>query len=193
MIKTNIKKDFPHHLNHYLFTDKSIYVADYTKQTQSQKGIEIFTENPPITIDYFSLLNDNKLHVRNIIFNNKSFIYPNGNARSQCECVAFPEISHINSWVLFLELKYSNKPYNNTNNLHKAINQLYKTRTYYYQKGIFHKSNICYLLASLPMQREPFANFSITPPKLQTLKIKHNVVLRLQNKATIENDNNIFV
>ncbi|MDR0412889.1 MAG: hypothetical protein LBH61_03695, partial [Dysgonamonadaceae bacterium] len=108
MIIANIKKEFPHHLNHYLFTDKSIYVTDHTEQTQSRKAIEIFTGMPPTNIGYFSLQNTKALRVISVIFNNKSFTYPNGDARSQCECVIFPENNDAASWLVFLELKYSN-------------------------------------------------------------------------------------
>lgn len=97
------------------------------------------------------------------------------------------------SWIFFAELKYSNRPYNNDNNLRKAISQLYYTSTYYRVKGIFSKTNTCYLLASLPMQAEPFAQTIISPVDLLRLKRKHNVILRLQNHAEIQDDKAISV
>jgi hypothetical protein len=196
MIKTNIKKIFPNHLSNSSITKESVYVADYTTQTNSVKGVEVFSK-PPADIACFSLKNDDEVEIRYIKFNNKSFTYCygkfKGKPRQQCECVIFPEKSNSDSWSLFLELKYSNLEYNNNDNLRKAINQLYKTRTYYYMEGIFEKTNVCYLIASLPMQSEPFTNSSITQHELQDLKKKHNVILRLTNNAEIENCESINV
>jgi hypothetical protein len=107
---------------------------------------------------------------------------------SQCECVVFPETSDANSWIFFAELKYNHSAYSNNNHLRKAIKQLYETRTYYYLRGIFSKTNTCYLLASLPKQAEPFAQTIISPTDLLRLKIEQNIVLRLQNHAEIQDD-----
>jgi hypothetical protein len=41
------------------------------------------------------------------------------------------------------------------------------------------------------MQSEPFKNFSFPPYKLQVLKKKHHVILRLTNGAAIENSEHI--
>ncbi|KAA6350434.1 hypothetical protein EZS27_002161 [termite gut metagenome] len=186
MIKTNIAREYPDHIKKYDCKDKSIYIADYTKQTQTKgrkgKGVRISIE-PPTGIKCFSLLNDCGLRIGNIVFNNKSFISLSGTL-SQCECVVFPDVAGDNSWIFFAELKYHDGKYNKEN-LKKAICQLYKTRTYYFQKGIFGINNTCYLVASLPTQPVPFANFSLTQEKIQEIKRKHNVVLRLTNKAEI--------
>lgn len=196
MIKTNITSNYPNQNRSCTHTDKSIFIADYTEKTKSlipKRGVEIFIGTPPTDIDFFSLVNSVSLNINKIVFDNSSFVYPDGTARSQCECVIFPCTSNINSWILFVELKYSCKKCNNRNNLQKAIRQLYKTRSYYFQKGIFSIKNPCYLIASLPMQTEPFANFSLTPAKMQTLKRKHNVILRLKNAVSITDKETISV
>jgi hypothetical protein len=196
MIKSNITREYPAHIAVCTYSDKSLFLADYTEQTKSlpiKRGVEIFQNIPPTDIDYFSLHNRANLSNGFIKFDNTSFTRPDGNTLSQCECVIFPETSSSNSWIFFAELKYSNRAYNNDNNLRKAISQLYKTRTYYLVRGIFSKTNTCYLLASLPMQAEPFAQTVISPTDLLRLKRKHNVILRLQNHAEIQDDNVIIV
>lgn len=193
MIKTNISREYPLHIAACSYSDKSLYLADYTNQTDSARGVEIFENAAPADIDYFTLLNYINLEIGVIKFDNTSFIKPNGNTLSQCECVVFPKTSNKNAWIFFAELKYSNRAYYNDNNLRKAISQLYKTRTYYYLHGIFSKTNTCYLLASLPMQAEPFAQTIISPTDLLRLKQKHNVILRLKNCAEIQNDTMIAV
>lgn len=193
MIRTNITREYPTHIAKCCYSDKTLYLADYTNQTHNVRGVEIFESTPPNDIDSFELKNDVSLQNGYIDFDNFSFIRPNGSALSQCECVVFPKMSTTDSWIFFAELKYSNKPYNNDSNITKAIKQLYKTRTYYLNKGIFSKTNTCYLLASLPMQAEPFIQTVISPIDLQRLKRKHNVILRLQNHAEVQDDKKINI
>lgn len=196
MIKTNITKIYPNQINRYRTSNQSVHIADYTEQTRNQqikRGVEIFNQNPPTDINYFSLENNSALSIGYIDFDNTSFIYPNGRPKSQCECVIFPDVSANNSWILFCELKYSSIPANNNNNLRKAIKQLFKTRYYYIQENIIQKTNTSYLLASLPLQTEPFSNFSLTPSYLIDLKRKRNIVLRLKNSIEIINSTLIAV
>lgn len=197
MIKANIAREYPHHFAKSVSTNKSLFVADYTAQTQSWRGTEMFAGTPPTdSCHYFSLQNDAHIQIVGIVFDpNKSFVRPDGNALSQCECAVFPETSGTDSWIFFAELKYycGSKDEAIENTLKKAINQLMATRTYYISKGIFSKNNICYLLASLPMQAEPFSQFALDPADLQQLKKTDNIVLRLQNHAEIQDDKIINV
>ena len=196
MIKTNINSKFPTHLRNCISGDKSLYVADYTESTSSQRGTKLFFGTPPAGRDYiehFSLHNNDRLQITGIVFNNRSFTRPDGNPRSQCECVVFPDVSNNESWIFFLELKYSSRDYNNVNNLNKARRQLFKTQYYYKSEGIFTAKNTCYLIASLPLQSEPFANMVLGQSYLLDMKEKHNIVIRFQNSAEIIDDKQINV
>lgn len=196
MIRKNIQNFFSHHLNNCLTTCNSIYVADYTEQTKLtgiKRATELFEVSPPSDIDYFTVNNPCNLEMDGIPFDNKSFTRPNGKPLSQCECVIYPHSSNDESWILFLELKYSNKKKNNKHNLNKARKQLFKTQNHYKSKGIFNKDNTCYLLASLPMQRPPFAHISLTQPYLSAMKKRHNVVIRFQNSVEIIDDKVLIV
>ncbi len=196
MIKTNIASIYPNHINKYRTSNTAIYIADYTEQTKSlipRRGVEVFNENPPTDIEFFTLINDSSVEIGYIDFDNFSFLHSNGNPRTQCECVIFPNVSIDSSWILFCELKYSSKISNNPKNLKKAISQLFKTRYYYFQENIFVKTNTSYLIASLPLQPEPFLNFSLTPSYLISLKSKRNIILRLKNSVEVSNTTNISV
>ena len=196
MIRTNIQTLFSHHLKNCLTTCNSIYVADYTEQTKLagiKRATELFEVSPPSNIDYFTVNNPCNLEMDGIPFDNNSFTRPNGKSLSQCECVIYPHSSNDESWILFLELKYSCKPKNNENNLNKARKQLFKTQYYYRSQGVFDKNNTCYLLASLPMQRPPFTNISLTQPYLSAMKKRHNVVIRFQNSVEIIDNKKIKV
>ncbi|CEN50427.1 hypothetical protein [Capnocytophaga canis] len=189
MIKTKINTEFPHHT----ITQHSgdVYVADYTEQTKSnatKRGTEIF-DNPPTDIEYFSVYNPNGVKMGNVVFDNQSFRYPNGNSKSQCESCLFPFNSNQDSWVLFAELKYANTPKRNKKHFEKAIKQLYKTRYHYLERGIFDKKNNCYLLISMPRQQEPFPNFNnLTPARIADLKKKHKITLRATNSVKVKDD-----
>ena len=186
MIRTNIQNHFSHHLGNSITTCNSIYVADYTQQTKSKNGVTLFDGTIPLDINYYFTVNNPKsIKIDSIRFDNQSFFKPNGDIASQCECVTYPNSSNDESWILFLELKYSSKKKNNKKNLNKARKQLFKTQYYYKSKGVFGNSNTCYLLASLPMQSTPFANFSLGPPYLLGMKKKHNVIIRFQNSVEI--------
>ncbi|MDM1525550.1 hypothetical protein HX091_06250 [Myroides odoratimimus] len=195
MIKTNISNFFSHHI--CLDYSEDIYISDYTEKTKNitpKRGVEIFSPNFPNDNQYFSIKNPESLEVTNIIFDNKSFIYSNRTPKSQCETCSFPKISSKGNWILFTELKYSSKPANNEKNLKKAIRQLYKTRNHYLMGGVFKRNeHPSYLIGSLPLQGEPFANFSITQPRLTELKDNHNVILRLTNKIEIFDENILLV
>nr|WP_314803213.1 hypothetical protein [uncultured Capnocytophaga sp.] len=196
MIRKKIQTSFPHHLNSCTTTSSSLYVADYTEKTKNdpiKRGTELFEVSPPSDIDFFTVNNQNKLMIEGIPFYNNSFTYPNGNIASQCECVIYPHCSNDESWILFLELKYSCKPENNKYNLNKAQKQLFETQDYYRSQGVFNKNNTCYLLASLPMQRVPFPNISLTQSYLLEMKKNHNIIIRFQNSVEIIDDKKIYV
>lgn len=196
MIKTNITTEYPHQLSSYIAANDSIFIADYTEQTKTlpvKRSVEVFVGAPPTDIDPFSVINNIPLEIGSITFDHTSFVYPNGNTRSQCECVVFPVTSSSDSWILFMELKYSSQPSYNEINILKAIRQLYKTRTYYCINNVITKTNTSYLIASLPMQAEPFANFTLYPARMLSLKSKHNVILRLKNSVEIIDDKTLDV
>lgn len=196
MIRTNIQAKYIHqHIRIQSFSE-AIFVADYTQQTKTlpvKRSVEFFSPNHPVDIDFLSINNNNKIVVDGIEFDNSSFVCGNGNSRSQCEAVFFPSTSTCDSWILFCELKYSFLPTRNPQNLEGAIRQLYKTRYYYLQNNVIAETNKSYLIASLPMQREPFVNFAIPQPFLSKLKIKRNVILRLKNSIDIHDDKIINV
>lgn len=196
MIKANIALHYSHHLVNLQNFSDNIYIADYTEMTktfQVKRNVEFFSPVNPTDINYFSVNNIHNLNINGVKFDQFSFVCGNGNTRTQCEAVLFPGNSQSDSWVLFCELKYSIKPLRNTYNLEKAIKQLYKTRYYYIQNKVIESTNISYLIASIPCQSEPFANFSISPNMLIKLKNSRNIILRLKNSVDILNDKMISV
>lgn len=196
MIKTNIGVVYNHQHKEIKTFNDNLFVADYTKMTSGfpvKRGVEFFSPNHPVDIHFFSIINNPKVFIDGIEFKSTSFVCGNGNSRTQCEAVFFPSVSSHESWVLFCELKYCSLEVNNVNDLTKAVKQLYKTRYYYIQNNIISLTNTCYLVASLPLQTEPFANFHVTPQMLIKLKRKKNIILRLTNMVNVNDDKTINV
>ncbi|MFV0291280.1 MAG: hypothetical protein ACK5IJ_10380 [Mangrovibacterium sp.] len=188
MLKLKLQREFPNQFRAIKTFKADIYVADYTQQTkddEERRAVEMFSPNPPDNIDCFVVKNEHGLNVDGIVFDNKSFRYPDGNTKSQCEVVLFPNSTDDKSWVLLNELKYSHKAYNNVHNLLKAERQLLCTHEYYEEKGVVSLTNTSYLIASMPQQAEPFRNFRISPARLLTLKKERNIILRFQNQVEI--------
>ena len=196
MIKTNISLSLPHLHANIVSYNKNIFITDYTEKTKMtipRRSVEIFSPFPCPDNDCFYINNMVQLNIDTIVLDNHSFKHFNGLPKSQCETTMFPSTSIDESWFLLIELKYSNKPINNASNLKKAVKQLFKTRYHYIQENVISKKNTQYLIASLPMQIEPFANFSLTPSYLLNLKVKRNIILRFKNSVRIIDDKLINV
>jgi hypothetical protein len=202
MIKANITREYPAHIVNFGnpahiakcgSSNESLFIADYTKLTSHARDVEVFVEIPPRNIDFFSFINNVALLNGYITFNSTSFTRTDGTSLSQCECAVFPETSTHDSWIFFAELKYCTSQYRNDSHVIKAILQLYKTRTYYLNAGIFSKTNPCYLLASIPTQAETFIQTVVSPMDLMRLKLKHNIILRLKNSIEVQDDKIINV
>lgn len=196
MFKNNLRLKFLHQYNKIQNFTNNIYVADYTEKTKNlpvKRSVEFFSPKPPTDNEYFTINNPSSLSIDGIEFDNNSFVYSAGNPKSQCEAVFFPSTSSSTSWVLLCELKYSPRPRYNEVNLRKAIKQLIKTRYNYKQTNVFTSTNTLYLIASLPQQREPFANFSLTARELLDLKRKRNIIMRFKNSVDVVDSDTIVV
>jgi hypothetical protein len=61
MIKANIAREYPEQGRICAYSDKSLFLADYTEQTKPlpvKRGVEIFQDVPPADIRYLALQND---------------------------------------------------------------------------------------------------------------------------------------
>lgn len=200
MIQERIRAHYRHHLKAEgrLTTKRSMYVADYNKQTGSKEGVKLFDCPPPTEeIKCFILNNPRGIEITGLPFDKMSFVKPEGGSESQCECVIYPEENDETSWICFIELKYTeHKHFKRAN---EARKQLHKTQAYYRSKGIFGEKNTCYLLASLPQQKDPIIrgmkNFlrENIPSSLDEKSESNAVVIHVCNSAEILNHNKLLV
>lgn len=190
MIRAKINQEFPHH--NIIKHTGDIYVADYSNQTKYElikRGTEIL-DNEPTDIESFVIHNPSKIDVGTIVFTGESFKDRKGNLKSQCETCLFPYNSNNESWILFAELKYTEKAENLIIATNKAIQQLQKTKDYYLDKSIFDESkNKCYLVISLPKYKhEPFPSFILGMDIITELIENNRVILGLTNSVKILDD-----
>lgn len=169
------------------------YVADYTLQTNSIRQVEIHTVKP-VDIDSFEIKNARPTEICTVVFDNHSFVDTEDKTLSQCECMNFPNVdATLNPWILFLELKYSERK-NAVQNLNKAKSQLFATLHYFKANDLISNEQICYLIVSLPKQNNtPFENFVMTPTEVTRLKRDENIIFRGTNSITIRDAYRITV
>lgn len=183
-MKTNIATIYPHFDIREHASD--LYVADYTKQTNSERGV-VIASTPPDDIHSFPIQNPNSVNVCTVIFDGKSFI-EGDDSLSQCECMAFANTSTTNHpWVLLLELKYCQWN-NRKSNITKATKQVEKTLGYLKAANAISEKQRCYLIVSLPdPNNQPYDGWGKTPDEKMALK-KQNIFFKATDKIVIENE-----
>jgi hypothetical protein len=190
-MKSKILAAYPH----FQITEYSndLFIADYTLQTANQREVEILVVKPT-DINSFEIKNPTAIETSVVVFNKLSFVDQDGNPLSQCECIAFPNVTFDKKpWILFLELKYCLFK-NAIKKLNDAKNQLFDTLGYFRATGIIENGQLCYLVASLPKQNNtPFENFIMTPKEVARLKKEDNIIFRGANQITIKSESQILV
>jgi hypothetical protein len=78
MIRNQIFNTFYHQFEKIRNFNNHIFVADYTEQTRYNKvkrSVEFFCTNSPTDISFFSIINNEKVSIDGIDFDNKSFVH----------------------------------------------------------------------------------------------------------------------
>lgn len=136
-----------------------IYVADYTNQTNSEKGVYI-QDAPFADIESFHLHNEHKILLIAVNLEENNSIFSRGD--ENCECLI--RVKNCNKgWVLLCELKYC-KEKNIVENTDKAYNQLRNTWEVLVNKKIITKKIKSYFNISIPdySNKAPFTSFSFS-------------------------------
>lgn len=135
-----------------------VYVADYTRQTNSVRKLE-FSEEAPTDIAYFHLENRKHVPVYGVNFEkHPAFVA----GHPMCECLFTPQSANNKPWVMLLEMKYCEYA-NVARNSEDAFLQLKHSYAYLREeKGLLDptRQNI-YLVISIPehSEQEPFDGF----------------------------------
>ena len=164
----------------------SVYVADYTNQTQSARGVEI-QEVPFTDISYFCLHNDVSIPLWAVNFEHNKGFFPAG--VGDCECM-FRVKGVEKGWLLLCELKYCMEK-NIASNADEAYGQLKATWQLLVDKKVFNK-RLCksFFNISVPdhSERTPFTSFVTTQnDKIEWLK-KNKIHLLGHNDILVINE-----
>lgn len=90
---------------------EKLFVADFTKRTNNERGVEFFEEQPTTPADptkdmpCFIINNPNKQSVEYSIFDTDQFKDEDGNSLKQGECCVFPTNNDGRSWFCIVEIK----------------------------------------------------------------------------------------
>lgn len=163
-----------------------VFVADYTEQTQGEKGV-IILEQKPKDIMCFHLSNPHKMEHWGVNFEECPAFFK---GISQCECMFVSRKAKKKGWVCLVEMKYC-KEKNIANNMNKACLQLRSTLAFLTEKDVLDsdKQRI-YLNVSIPdySHREPFTGFIQTQDYILNMKKIYNVVFLGYNNLLILNE-----
>ena len=137
-----------------------IYVADYTNQTSSAKGVCI-EDTPFADIESFHLHNDHKIPLIAVNLEENNSIFSRSD--ENCECLIRVKDCR-KGWILLCELKYC-KEKNIVENTDKAYRQLRSTWKILVDKKIIAKQRVkSYFNISIPdySNKAPFTSFGIS-------------------------------
>ncbi|MDR1974488.1 MAG: hypothetical protein LBQ31_07420 [Bacteroidales bacterium] len=166
-------------------TDK-IYIMDYTRQTDGDRGIEM-SNIPPTDMDAFIIENNPQLEIAFCVFKDGT-IKLSGETRekSHCEGILFPANNSDTTWITFLELKYPKKK-NLGRELKKAREQLLSTLDLFREQKIIEEKRLVYLIFSAPKYTNstPFENWSISPHKLKEIRKTKYAIMRGINNIKV--------
>ena len=90
---------------------EKLFVADFTKRTDSKRGVEFFEEQPKTPADpnkdmpCFIMNNPSRQSIEYSVFDTDQFKDEDGNSLKQGECCVFPTNNDGRSWFCIIEIK----------------------------------------------------------------------------------------
>lgn len=164
-----------------------IYIMDYTNQTGNVRGIE-WNDSAPTDIEAFCINNSQPpLDITFCAFQeNTIMLAGETNERSHCEGVLFPSENSVETWIVFLELKYPKKK-NLGPELKEARNQLLATLDLFREQEIIEEKKLVYLIFSAPKytNKTPFESWSMQPDELKKIRKTRYAILRGINSMEV--------
>lgn len=169
-----------------------IFIADFTKRTAGQRGVEITEDQPSDPNDSnkkmpcFVIDNPNTQSIEYNIFDDKQFVDDNNNQLKHGECCFFHSKNDGRSWFAILEIKDCQA--NQISGYRKDIAEKFKSMFNIIRKSVG-ISNTIYFIASFPRNKTNF-NQSMFDDYIDMKKYK-KAFLVTSNKSTVT-DNHLF-
>lgn len=186
-----INKTFPNMPIHH----SDLYVADYTQQTNSERGVEI-SEVAFADIESCHFKNPNKIKFASI--NNEKhrnvFSSDDGKSVTQCDYMAVSLNAKKKGWICLVEFKYCMEK-NVVDNAIGAYSQIRKTFDFLVSKSILNlDTHRIYFNVSIPdhSHKEPFSSFVFSQDEIIETKRKDKIHLLGYNELTIYNEGRLY-
>lgn len=172
----------------------SMYLVDYTNSTGSKRGVELLCDQADLD-GLFINNSENKLNITAAIFDDHCFKKDDRvTDEEHCEAVLFPEPFDVESWLLFVELKYAKFL---SGDLGKAFRQVIKTVQYFRHSALIERNKVVYGVISFPITKAitPYENFQFANnhQELRRLRKEEKLVLWGMNEVTIQSSTKLSV
>ena len=183
-----MNKHFPNILSH----SSHIYIADYTNQEQSAKGVEI-SDTPFTDIQFCTVNNPKDIECWSVNFEKNQGVFrctDTEKQAKQCECMVAAKNAQKKGWVCLMELKYCLEK-NIENNSEEAFKQLTNSFKLLKDKRIIDlKKHRVYFNISIPdhSNKQPFNSFSFSQDKIIELKKIESVQFLGFNEIKVLNE-----
>jgi len=173
------------------FSNKHLYVVDYTEKTASIRSVEVHNVKP-VDIDALIIYNPTGTNISTSIFTPQCFIDENGKEPKQCECVMYPTVFSANSWILFIEIKDC-KPMNAANYHREAKEKIITNVQLFRDKRILDNNKVVYAVVSFPRKAKTnFHNHLIKASEWKKFRDDYKIMIKGTNEITIKNERSIL-
>ena len=173
----------------------TLYVADFTERTNSERGIEIRETKPSVpnsdkAMDCFVMLNPQGVNILYNIFDDHQFKTVDGMDMQHCECCLFPKTDVGESWITFLEIKGCKRS-NIARYKDKAKEQIISSVDIFRNNGIVSSEQRIFGVVSFPRKGKLTFNQTIFEDysEYKRLYKKHKIHFYATNEVTVENGN----
>lgn len=192
-MKNKIQEVYPQALMGDLDSE-SLFVADFTERTKSERGIEIHAvvpvcPNSSMNMDCLEVKNPQKHTIAYNIFDDHQFKTDEGKDMQHCECCLFPDIEDGKHWVAFVEIKDC-KIKNVSNYRDKVKEQIISTVFLFRKKEILDAQKIVYGVVSFPRKRKIAFNDTIfgDPTEYKELYKRHRIHFMPTNSVVVKDE-----
>ena len=171
------------------FSDKQLYVVDYTEKTKSARSVEVHNVKPN-DIDALIVYNPTETNISTSIFMPQCF-KEHDKEPKQCECVMYPTVLSTSSWILFIEIKDC-KPKNAASYHKEAKEKIIANVQLFREKKIIDNNKVVYAIVSFPRKEKTnFHNHLIKASEWKQFRDNYKIMIKGTNEVMIKNDESI--
>lgn len=178
-------------------SDSNIFIADFTKRTESVRHVEVHAIQPQCPknnanlMDCFKIMNPSNHDIEFNVFEDNQFKDAQGKDIAHCEGCFYPSTNHEDSWIVMLEIKDCSVR-NMALYKKEVIDKIIKTKDIFKSCGIITKHNV-FGIASFPRRNKTAFNDYIFGDIITSTALSkaHGITFHATNKLEISADGRI--